>query len=218
VAQPLIAIDAKAMIQGLSFVEKQIPYVCKLAVTDLAYRVMRAERASFATTFKNPRPWTANSVFVKEATKTDLEAVTFVRPGTDTYLMPYEVGGDHVLPGTALLNPKGVSLDQYGQLRKGTMKSLSARPDIYIGPIKTSKGLINGVWQRLQVTRTGKVQRRPKGRGSIYHAVLGRLKLLIRFGDALPVTEHIDFNERAEQVVVAGAADAFEIAIKKAWR
>ncbi|MEX3817338.1 hypothetical protein AB3X91_09015 [Paraburkholderia sp. BR14263] len=126
-----------------------------------------------------------------------------------SYLQPYETGGVHKLNSRALLNPKDIKLNQYGQLSRGTMAALKGRPDIFIGPVKTANGsIINGVWQRPTDTKrvtllNGKGKRltklnrldvtRNNGRG--------HLKLLLRFGDALPVRKQLNWGKRANQIV-----------------
>jgi hypothetical protein len=133
---------------------------------------------------------------------------------TAKYLAPYESGGVHVLPSKALLNPKDIKLDQYGQLPKSTLARLKARPDIFIGPVTTKAGIVNGVWQR-STSPNAKV----KGRGG---RVLrganktGRLKLLIRFGDALPVRKQLRFGLTAKRIVDAKLAPAFAEAMARA--
>lgn len=179
---------------------KQVPYATALALTALAKQVQEAEQEQIKATFKHPKPFTVKSVGMRGATKASQQAIVFVRPIAAKYLAPYEGGGDHVLPGRALLNPKDIRLDKYGQLTRATMARLKARPDIFIGPIKTEHGSINGVWQRIKPMR-GKP---------------GQLKLLIRFGDALPVNKSLGYGTRAKSVVDRGFNAAFGAAIDKA--
>lgn len=184
---------------------KQVDFATARALTRLAKEVQAAEKANLQRTFKHPKPFTVNAIGMRGATKRTLEAKVFVRPTAAKYLRPYETGGVHVVPGRALLNPKDIRLNRYGQLSRGTMKRLRARPDIFIGPIKTVQGKIDGVWQRTKAV---------KGTPS-------RLRLLIRFGDALPVIQQLHYGERAKQIVqtrfnaVFGAEMAKAIATAK---
>jgi len=195
--------NVKAISKNLSaFAYKQLPFATATALTMLAKEVQDDEKKNIQRTFKHPKPFTVNAVGVKGATKASLEARVFVRPIAAKYLEPYERGGVHVLPGRALLNPKDIKLNQYGQLSRGTLKRLKARADIYIGPLKTKHGEINGVWQRVKANR-----------GNPSH-----LRLLIRFGDALEVNQRLDYQARAKALVnrrfnaVFGAAMARAIA------
>lgn len=196
---------------------KQLPFATATALTMLAKEVQADEKANIQRTFKHPKPFTVNSVGIKGATKTSLEARVFVKPIAAKYLEPYESGGVHVLPGRALLNPKDIKLNQYGQISKGTLNHLKARSDIFIGPVKTKHGMINGVWQRS--TSSIPAGNSKKARTSNRYAnTTGKLRLLIRFGDALPVNEHLGYQARAKALVnrrfnaVFGAAMARAIA------
>ena len=184
--------------------QKQVPYATAMALTSLAKLVQKAEVKNMAATFKTPSPFTLRSVRTIAARKDSLVARVFVMDKAAEYLEPYEQGGAHKLSGKALLNPKGIALNQYGQLRKGALAALKGRSDIFIGPVRTRKGIVNGVWQReassAAVTnkRTGKTRTSTRGVNKS-----GALKLLIRFGDALPVRKHLGYQARATVVVNA---------------
>lgn len=181
---------------------KQLDFATARALTTLAKEVQAAEKANLKTAFKHPKPFTVNSIGMRGATKASLEARVFVKPVAAKYLQPYETGGAHVLPGRALLNPKDIRLNQYGQLSRGTMKRLQGRSDIYIGKIKTAHGEIDGVWQRIKKARKDGSTR--------------RLKLLIRFGDALPVDERLNYGSRARAIVDRRFNPVFGAAMAKA--
>lgn len=193
---------------------KQIDFARSQALNAVAREVMRAEQDNIRAVFAHPKPFTQNSLGLKVATKANPIAVIFMKDITAKYLAPYETGGLHVLPSKALLNPKDIKLDQYGQLPKSTLARLKARPDIFIGPVETKAGVVNGVWQRSMLPKT-----KTKGRGG--RALrgankTGRLKLLIRFGDALPVRKQLRFGLTAKQVVDAKLAPAFAAAMSRA--
>lgn len=199
--------DFKALQKQLhDLAAKQIPFAEAQAVTALAKRVAAAETEAISETFANPRAFTKKSVGVRPARKGYPVALVYMKDITAAYLKPYEDGGAHKLPGRALLNPKDIRLDANGQLPRGTMAALRARPDIFIGVIKTANGeAINGVWQR--VTNTKKVSllngkgKKLRGLNRAAKDDPGHLKLLIRFGDALPVKEHLGWKERAARII-----------------
>jgi hypothetical protein len=190
-----IKVDVRAAMARISaFQLNQMPQALKLAVNDLAFQIMRAEAANIAKVFKHPRPFTQSATQVqKQATKADPTAIVSVRANRQAYLWPYENGGVHHLPGKALMNPKEVSLDQYGQLTKNKIKALLARPDVFAGTIKG----ITGIWQR------------PKRHGV-------PLKLLIRLGSALPVHQHLHWLDHAQQIANAAWPATFGAAMDKA--
>lgn len=199
-----------------TFVRDQIPFATASAINALAKQVQSAEVQNLRSTFRNPSPFTLRSIRMTPARKGKPEATVFVQNKAEEYLLPYEFGGVHQLPGPALFNPKDIDLNAYGQLPRGIMARMRGRKDIYIGVVKTSKGSINGVWQRLDVSRSGGQRRKRAGRGSVHDKHLGALKLLIRFGDALPVKQHLNFFMRAQQMVNMGFRREFGRALARA--
>lgn len=199
-----------------TFVRDQIPFATATALTAIARDVRAAEVENLRSTFRNPSPFTLRSVRVTPARKNAPEATVFVMDKAEQYLVPYEFGGVHKLPGPALFNPKDIDVNAYGQLPRGIMAKLRGRQDIFIGAIQTSHGRINGVWQRLDWSRNGAPRKRRAGRGSLFVKGHGALKLLIRFGDALPVTQHLDWFKRAQQIVNRNFDREFGRALAKA--
>jgi hypothetical protein len=217
-----VSVETKAVQAALKQVAKQIPYAAAKATNALAFEVMRGERLGMTEVFKHPRPFTRDSVRVERplASKTRPFATVYVLPDVAKYLMPYEKGGLHVLPGQGrtLLNPKDTGLDPYGQMRRNTTAQLNGRKDVFVGAITTKSGqIINGFWQRLDVTRRGTARRgKRRGQGSIFTVEHGALKLLIRFGDAVPVKQHLGFEDRARAIVAANVGTIFEAAMTQA--
>lgn len=207
--------DFKEFSRSLGAVaQKQIRYGAALALTELAKRVQEAESKQLGRTLKNPKAFTRNSVGMKGARRDTLQATVFVRPIAAKYLKPYEEGGAHVLPGRSLLNPKNIQLDRHGQLPRKTLAKLKARKDIFIGPVKTKAGVIKGVWQRplekpKGAQRKGAVSKRGANTTS-------KLKLLIRFGDAVSVNKRLNYRRTAQEEIDRHKASAFRDGLARA--
>lgn len=193
--------DVTKVSHFLTDFERHIPYATAVAINKIAFDIQTAERTNIGQTFKSPRPFTVRSVLVDRAVKQSLTATVYVRPEVARYLLPYETGGQHWLPGrgVTLMEPEHVGLDQYGQLRKGTTARLKAKRSVFVGPVQTKDGVVNGFWQRLKA-KAGEP----------------RLRLLIRFGDNREVTKRLGFQSRAARMVQAGFSQAFADAIDKA--
>ncbi|KVS52240.1 hypothetical protein WK39_26640 [Burkholderia cepacia] len=205
-----VAANARKVERGLNdLVRKQLPFAVAQGINRTAQRVAEAEAKNIVDTLANPSPFTRGSVGVKRARKSDPTAVVFMKDIAASYLKPYEVGGVHKINGRALLNPKNIRLNQYGQLPRGTLAMLKGRPDVFIGAVKTASGeTINGVWQRpTNTARVTLLNARGKRLGKLnkldatQNNGRGRLKLLIRFGDALPVKKRLNWGDRARQIV-----------------
>jgi len=210
-----IRADIKAISKKLSaFAYQQLPYAQAQAVTALAKLVQQDEVKNLSAIFKNPSPFTLRSVRTIPARKNDPTATVFVMDKTAEYLDPYERGGVHKLSGKALLNPKDIALNQYNQLPRRVLARLKARSDIFVGPVKTKNGIVNGVWQRPFIRADQRIRGKSKvARGS---NTTGKLKLLIRFGDALPVRKHLGYHARAALVVNANFNKEMGRALAKA--
>ncbi|RDU99220.1 hypothetical protein [Trinickia dinghuensis] len=202
--------NAKQLSRQLdAFVRKQLPYAVAQGINRTAQRVAEAESQNIVDTFKDPSPFTRKGVGVKKAKKGSPAATVFMKDVTAAYLKPYEAGGVHKLASRALLNPKDIKLNQYGQLARGTLATLRARPDVFIGTVVTSDGQrINGVWQRptdkkkvTLLNQKGKRLGRLHKLDTSQNNGRGTLKLLIRFGDALPVQKRLGWGSHAQAVV-----------------
>jgi hypothetical protein len=229
--------NAKQVMANLSsFASKQFPFAMAVALTDLAKDVQAAEKASLHTTFDRPTPFTVNSIRVIPAKKNLWISTVFVMDIAAQYLYPYEVGGMHKLIGPlekTWLNPKDYSmLNQYGNFPVNTLERLigsakmdarnaktkgyqsramrglkpfPGKPGIFVGTVTTKGGQeIGGVWKRID-KNTGKGSK--NGRG---------LKLIIRFGDARPVRQHLNFVRRAIIIVDSKFNQRFGAALAKA--
>lgn len=187
----------KELSAQLRSLQKQIPFATAQALTSVARKIQAAEKKAFQRRLENPTPFTVNAVGSVGARRDNLTAKVFVKDIAADYLEPFEFGGEHKLNSQALLNPKNIKLNKYGNLTRTKMAQLKARPDVFIGEVNG----INGVWQRMKPKKSKGVKRRRRSRsGASAPAKQGPLKLLIRFGNALPVHASLGYMERAEKM------------------
>lgn len=120
------------------------------------------------------------------------------------YLAPSVVGGPQVLNrNRAVLAPKNVRLDAYGNLPKGLIAQLAARPDIFIGAVTFADGhTVNGVWQLPPGERKGKRSAR-----SIVGGRRKGWKLLVRFADPAELKPRYRWGEATAGAVKLFPAD-----------
>lgn len=212
-----IKIDSKAVQKQLSDMSRQIPFALATAVNDLAFKVMRAENEGMVDLFASPRPFTQKATQVeKRASKTDLLAVVSLRPAQERYLLPYETGGEHAVIGNGgrLLVPVDGPVDRYGQIPKGMLAKLLARPDVFAGTVKG----IAGIWQRSAKGSHSNGSRRGKAGPDRQANKNVGLKLLYVWKSNTDVTKRLGFVERARQVVAAEGPDAIAAAVQRAIR
>lgn len=185
--------ELSAQIRSL---QKQIPFATAQALTSVARKIQDAQKTALQRQLENPTPFTVNSVGSTGARRNNLQAKVFVRDVAASYLEPFEFGGQHKLNSQALLNPKNIKLNKYGNLTRSKMAQLKAKPDVFIGDIDG----VNGVWQRKKApSRKGKKRRKRSANGTRREAPKRNApKLLIRFGNALPVKPVLGYMDRAE--------------------
>jgi len=219
----MLKIDVSSNIKEITasldrIARQQMPFATAQALNKVAGRVKPVEQQNIRDKFTKPTPFTQNSIGISRANKANLTAAVFVKDIAAKYLQPYEEGGKHFLNSRALLNPKDIKLNQYGQLPRATLAKLKARPDIFIGIVKTKAGPVNGVWQR--VTAPGRKLVAANGRRlrGLNQGPTATLKLLIRFGDALPVNKRLEFGRTARKVIDAHLQGDFEDALAAALR
>lgn len=201
----------------LRTLRKQIPFATAQAMTAVVRKIEDAQKVALQRNLDNPTPFTVKSVKSRGARKTDLKAKVFVMNTAAAYLEPFEIGGVHKLNGSALLNPKAIKLNKYGNLPRNKLSSLKSKENIFIGDI----GGVNGVWQRK------KAKRGKKGRKRLQRSPNGTRrdkkkqpmpKLLIRFGDALPVEPVLGYQDRAMRMTQALLPQEINRAIAEAIR
>jgi len=209
--------DIKDLSAQLQSIRKQIPFATAQALTSVVRQIANAEKTAFQRKLENPTPFTVNSVGSAGARRDNLSAKVFVRDIAAGYLEPFEFDGAHKLNGQALLNPKDIKLNKYGNLPRNKLSQLKAKPDVFIGDIDG----VNGVWQRVKAKkgRKGKKRQKRSANGSRRPRAKNPMpKLLIRFGDALPVKPTLGYMDRAEKMAAVLMPAALSNAIDQALR
>lgn len=209
--------DLNDLSKQLHQLQKQIPFAMAQALTKVARQIEGAERTALQRHLDNPTPFTVKSVGSQGARKNNLRARVFVRDTAAAYLEPFEFGGQHKLNGQALLNPKNIKLNKYGNLPRTKMAQLKAKPDVFIGTV----GDVNGVWQRRKTRKSKKAAKRAKR--SPNGTRRDRMKkpapkLLIRFGNALAVSPTLGYMQRASTMANALMPGELSRAIREAIR
>ena len=202
-------------------VKKQVRFAASLAINDVARVVQGAEQRLIGATFAHPRPFTVNSVALGPLAKPDrLVRSVFIKDKTASYLEAYEHGGEHFIPnrpdlGRVLLEPVHAPVDAYGQMRKGTIERLLARPDVFVGTVHE----ILGVWQRAAQSRGQRRSGSSGVKGLLLPALNGGRTSLILLAKVIPnrpVHEHLGFVEQGHDLVEYLWPDAMRRALVRA--
>ncbi|MBP0996667.1 hypothetical protein J8629_06240 [Serratia fonticola] len=207
----------KELSAQLQKIKKQVPFATAQALTAVARKIADAQKTAFQRQLDNPTPFTVNSVRSFGARKSSLTAKVFVMDTAASYLEPFEFGGQHKLNSQALLNPKNIKLNKYGNLTRNKMTQLKAKADVFVGEV----GGANGVWQRTKAKKgkKGKKRRKRSANGSRQPRMkMPAPKLLIQFGDALPVKPTLGYFDRAQAMASALMPTELSRAMAEAMR
>ena len=201
----------------LKQLQKQIPFATAQAMTSVVRDIAAAQKVALGRKLESPTPFTVNSVGSAGARKNNLRAKVFVRDVAAEYLEPFEFGGEHKLNSQALLNPKNIKLNKYGNMPRNKLSQLKAKPNVFVGEVNG----VDAVWQRRKPKKAKKKRARRSANGTRRPKRKQRApKLLVRFGDALPVTPVLGYMDRskamAEALMHAALSRAIADAIKTA--
>jgi hypothetical protein len=203
----MIQISIRADIKKLrasldDFAKRQVPFATAQALNGIARRAVAAEQKAMQAQLDRPTPFTLKGVSYIPATKNRLVATVFIKDIQAKYLTPEILGGMQVLKGRGILKPVDQPVNQYGNLPRGLVARLRGRPDIFIGKVMTKAGEITGVWQRVNITRSGR-QRKHTARGALYSQQHGALKLLVRIGDPAQVKVRYRWGDAVKATVTS---------------
>jgi len=196
---PIISVQSNvaAVSKGLSELEyEQLPFALARTVTGLARKAQDAEKKAMPSVFDKPTPFTVNSVGMTSAKKALPIASVFIKDQAAQYLAPYEYGGTQFLGAKpADLVPVNARANSYGNLPRGSIKQLLARPDCFRGKYKG----VDGIWQRPYVRPNPKV----RGRSKVDKLAntTGGLRLLVAFYAPASTTKRLNFGNRAQILV-----------------
>ena len=195
----------KDLSRQLKQLQKQIPFATAQAMTSVVRDIAAAQKVALGRKLESPTPFTVNSVGSAGARKNNLRAKVF------------EFGGEHKLNSQALLNPKNIKLNKYGNMPRNKLSQLKAKPNVFVGEVNG----VDAVWQRRKPKKAKKKRARRSANGTRRPKRKQRApKLLVRFGDALPVTPVLGYMDRskamAEALMPAALSRAIADAIKTA--
>lgn len=205
----------KDLSRQLKQLQKQIPFATAQAMTSVVRDITAAQKVALGRKLESPTPFTVNSVGSAGARKNNLRAKVFVRDVAAEYLEPFEFGGEHKLNSQALLNPKNIKLNKYGNMPRNKLSQLKAKPNVFVGEVNG----VDAVWQRRKPKKAKKKRARRSANGTRRPKRKQRApKLLVRFGDALPVTPTLDYMNRSRSMAAGLMPGALSRAIEEAIR
>ncbi len=148
-----VSTNLKNVRETISKIGPQAQYAAAVALTRTAKEVRNELKKEMNRVFDRPTPYTMNSLYVKPATKQNLEAMVWLKDATskgtpaDRYLKPQIVGGSRSLksmekalqssgkmPRGYFAQPAaGAQLDQYGNVKRSQIVQILSQLKVQRG-------------------------------------------------------------------------------------
>lgn len=212
--------------------KNQLKFALAKTLTDLAIDAASVMTESLDASFDKPTPFTKKAFAIKSARKNNLRADVFAKKTQAAYLVMTETGERRKpgMPGTgkrAIIAPAGIRLNSYGNIPKGQVRKLLAKPDVFSGTITFHKTgqTISGIWQRPKkgIRRDGtkgtigRVRDHTQKAWGNTQAVTG-LKLLVRYDEEQEVKPRLHFEKTVQARVSGRFLNTFEGNMRLALR
>jgi hypothetical protein len=123
---------------------QQFPFALAKALTDTARDAQKEVTDQLPRIFEKPTPFTMRAIGYGRATKQTLTSTVFVKDIQAEYLKLQVSGGVRHPRGRALVLPVEQKVNTYGNIPRGAVRRLLARPDTFSGRVHN----IPGIWQR----------------------------------------------------------------------
>lgn len=163
-----ISSNLDEVLNGLDdFTARQVPFAAAMALNDTAEDVKVAEEEEIEKSIDRPIGFTKRGIYKTRASKSKLVVEVGVKKIQAGYLVWQVKGGTRGPKRRAIPVPVGVVRNAYGNMRKGALAKMLARPDVFIaseGAPKT-KHLPPGIYQR---GKKGKRKSKSAARGGEY--------------------------------------------------
>ena len=175
--------------------QRQVPFATAKALTDTARLDCKpAGERLMRRRLDDPTPFTLKGIGTTGARKSRLVSSVFIKDRQAEYLRWQQGGGTQKPKRRAIPIPVNQRRNKYGNMPKGTVQRLLARPDTFSGRING----VGGIWQRRKPLKSGK-SRPPK--------------LLVRFTDQTQYRPRLGFQKEMRKVAIA----AFPARFARSW-
>ena len=171
--------------------KSQLPFATARALTWTGRDAREEVGKRIDKAFDRPTRFTKSAAASQPATRNKMFSRVLIKDAQARYLGIQEEGGTRRPQGRALVVPFNVRLNQYGNLPRGGVRRLLARPDTFSGAIRS----VGGIWQRQ--------------RG-------GGVKLLIAYEQQAKYQPIFEFKKTVERVAQEKFPDNFERSFRQA--
>lgn len=139
------------------FARKQLPFATSLAINATLDDIHKNETRRLERTIDRPTPFTRKAYGRKRANKFTLAGAVFAKDIQAGYLKRLEKPSTRLPKGRAIVIPRKVRLNKYGNMPKGRVKKALASPKVFSG--RPRGGGAPGIYQRMGRKGRGRLVR-----------------------------------------------------------
>lgn len=170
--------------------KRQLPFAIAKALTATAKDTQGLLTTALPRQLDRPTPFTMRAFAVTPATKQVHRAKVFIRPDQWKYLKYQVEGGVRKPAKRALILPKAIRLNKYGNMQRSAIKKLLAKANVFSGTVDG----VPGIYQR-------------KGKS---------LNLVVGYGDQVAYRKRYPFQEIAQRSAAKSFDKNFRVALDQA--
>lgn len=190
-----VNVELERVVKSLQgFQRDQLPFAMAKTLTDTAREVKDKLTEALPRQLDKPTPFTMRAFGFTPATKQSLEATVFIRPDQFKYLQFQIDGGVRRSQKRAIVIPKDVALNEFGNMPRREIKKMLAKKAVF-------SGTVDGV--------PGIYMRKKFGHG------VG-LKLLAAYADQVKYRKRFPFYEIARNTIPKSFEKNFKLAYENA--
>ncbi len=178
-----MSVDTRGIARGLDrLAVSQLPFAVALGINDTARAVKENEERALDRDLDRPTPFTRRGLAVARASKRRLSGAVGFKRIQSQYLGWQAKGGTRRAKRRAVVVPVGQRRNKYGNMPRGALKRVLAKPNVFSGKV----GGTAGIWQRPKPGGGAGSARGKKG-----------LRLLALYRDSVDYRPRLGFERRA---------------------
>ncbi|SOH93363.1 hypothetical protein SAMN06273572_10239 [Monaibacterium marinum] len=195
--------------------EKQIPFAAARALTMTAQDIKERTGQKLDRVFDRPTPFTRRGLYIRAARKTQLTAEVGFKTIQSRYLALQESGGVQSPKRRAIVIPKRMRLNRYGNMTRGAVSKAAGKPDTFVASraAKATAHLAPGIYQRPKRSKYRKGGAGNKNRGELKGP-----QLLVAFEGKAKYRPRLGFVQGGKQIAANRLGPNFSHALREAVR
>lgn len=141
--------------------KSQVPFATALALNDTAMEAKAAAEEGMQRDLDRPTPFTQRGLYLRRASKGRLKATLGYKDIQAGYMRFQVQGGERRPARRAILIPKGVGLNRYGNMPRRAVAGLLRRKDVFVargGGSRKTRHMRPGIYKRVGLGASERIE------------------------------------------------------------